>query len=126
MGTRLWGWAYGLRKDHSHMSHLERTRWLHPMNHGSTRHLSVPGLGLSTRDTESAPWPQLSGTDGKHGPVTIPSQYTECLAPLDNGAKSKGLRIPSRKMHCFCPWLDEAYGRGKLCKCVLMQFAKES
>lgn len=123
MGHALLGWAYGLRKGHRHMGRLERTRWPCPMNHGSTRHLSMPGLGLGTRDTEDGPRSQLSGTAGEHGRVTLPSQY-RVPGQWDNGAASKALRTPSRKRDFFRCGSEKSFWKEKalqLCLDVTLQ-----
>lgn len=63
-----------MRKDHRHMGRMERPCQPRPANHGSTRHLSVPGLGPGYQGHRKWPLAPALRTSGDHGHVTIASQ----------------------------------------------------
>lgn len=89
------------------MGLLERTCWPYSMNHRSTSLLSMSDLGLGSRDTEDGPQPQLSGTAGEPGYVTLPSQY-RVPGQWESGATSKAQRMPSRKRD-FLLWVRKNF-----------------
>lgn len=62
MGHALLGLGLGLAQGPQAHRLCGEAMPAHPMSPGSAGHLSVPGLGLDTRNTESGPGSQLLGT----------------------------------------------------------------